>query len=134
VVIISRHAQYSLGDFKAAADAFERGIRVEPTNAGLKSSLASAKAKLPAEGDATARSAPTANADAGAGLGGLADMMRNMGGGGGGMPDLSSLMSNPAIMSMAQQMTQNGGLDRLMRDPSVANMVSAPSLNSKCFQ
>lgn len=46
------------------------------------------------------------------------------------MPDLASLMGNPAIMSMAQQMAQGGGLDRLMGDPAVANMVGMRYLNS----
>ena len=46
------------------------------------------------------------------------------GAGAGGMPDLASLMSNPAMMQMAQQMMANGGLERLMSNPAVANMVS----------
>lgn len=59
----------------------------------------------------------------------MAEMMRGMGGGGGGgggggMPDIASLMSNPALMGMAQQMMANGGLENLMRNPNVANMVS----------
>lgn len=66
-----------------------------------------------------------------AGMAGMADMLRNMGmgggaggaGGAGGMPDLAGLMNNPMMMQMAQQMMQNGGLERLMQNPSVANMV-----------
>lgn len=70
-----------------------------------------------------------AGAGAGAGAGGMADMLRNMGmGGGGGMPDLAGMLNNPAMMQMAQQMMQNGGLDRLMSNPSVANMVSPISV------
>lgn len=60
-------------------------------------------------------------------LGGMADMLRGMGGGaggaGGGMPDLASLMNNPMMMQMAQQMMANGGVERLMQNPAVANMV-----------
>ena len=75
--------------------------------------------------------ASAAGAGAGAGgLGGMADMLRNMGMGGGGggagaggMPDLSSFLNNPAMMQMAQQMMQNGGMERLMQNPAVANMV-----------
>jgi small glutamine-rich tetratricopeptide repeat-containing protein alpha len=58
---------------------------------------------------------------------GMADMLRNMGGAG-GMPDIASLMNNPMMMQMAQQMMANGGLDNLMQNPSVANMVRYPSL------
>jgi len=97
----------------------------------LKSSLASAKAKINAESEVSPRGTPagvddpSAGVGAGGGMGGLADMLKNIGGGGGGggMPDLTSLMSNPAIKSMAQQMAQNGGLGRLMQDPAVADMV-----------
>lgn len=60
-------------------------------------------------------------------MGGMADMLRNMGGGGGGggggMPDLASLMGNPQIMTMAQQLAANGGLERLMQNPALADMV-----------
>ena len=53
-------------------------------------------------------------------------MLRNMGGAGGagGMPDLASFMNNPQMMAMAQQMAANGGLDSLLSNPAVANMVS----------
>jgi small glutamine-rich tetratricopeptide repeat-containing protein alpha len=76
------------------------------------------------------------------GMGGLAETLRNMGGGGaGGTPDLASMMNNPAMMQMAQQMMANGGLERLMSNPAVANMVSCiksmpmelPYSSSLCF-
>ena len=81
--------------------------------------------------------ADIAGAGAGAGgapnMGGMADMLRNMGmgggggagggAGGGGMPDLASLMNNPMMMQMAQQMMSNGGLERMMQNPNIANMV-----------
>lgn len=69
----------------------------------------------------TARSAP--GADGVPDLASMASMLGGMGGGGGGMPDLASMMNNPAIMQMAQNLMQNGGMDRLMSNPAVANMV-----------
>jgi len=33
-------------------------------------------------------------------------------------------MNNPQFMTLAQQMMANGGLDQLMQNPSVANMLS----------
>jgi len=84
--------------------------------------------------DATSPSGASSNPRTGpgaGGMGGLADTLRNMGGAGagagagaGGMPDLAGLMNNPAMMQMAQQMMANGGLERLMSNPAVANMVS----------
>ncbi|TFY71125.1 hypothetical protein EVG20_g1880 [Dentipellis fragilis] len=125
------HAQYSISDYKAAAAAFRRGLELDPTNSGLKSGLQNAEARIdaePSESSPVPRSPPAAGGAPGAG--GLADMMRNLGGlggpggpGGGGMPDIASLMNNPQMMQMAQQMMANGGLEGLMNNPAVANMV-----------
>ncbi|KAF4623816.1 hypothetical protein D9613_001696 [Agrocybe pediades] len=125
------HAQYSLGDFKAAASAFERGLQLDPSNASLKSGLQNARLRIPSDSEAPAAAATPADTrsapGAGAGLdgmGGMADMLRNLGGGGGGMPDLASMMNNPQLMTMAQQMAQNGGLANLMRNPAISNMMN----------
>lgn len=54
----------------------------------------------------------------------MANLMGGMGGGGGGgMPDIASLMNNPRMMEMAQQMMANGGLEQLMQNPAIRNMV-----------
>lgn len=119
-----------MGDYTAAAAAFRRGLELDPTNNGLKSGLQNSEARIDSPtSDSPAPRATSPDAGAG-GLGGMADMLRNLGGGGGapggaggGMPDLASLMNNPMMMQMAQQMMANGGMDRLMSNPSVANMV-----------
>ena len=135
-ISLCRHAHYCLSDFKAAAAAFRRGLEIDPSNASLKTGLQNAEARIGPEDSLddvpsldSAASAAGAGAGAG-GLGGMADMLRNMGMGGGGggagaggMPDLSSFLNNPAMMQMAQQMMQNGGMERLMQNPAVANMV-----------
>ncbi|KAF8213537.1 hypothetical protein K438DRAFT_1956915 [Mycena galopus ATCC 62051] len=126
------HAQYSLTDFRASADAFERGLKLDPNNAGLKSGLENSKARIvpddeeelpPLTSDggspASARGAPGMP-----GMGGMADMLAGMGGGAGGMPDIASLMQNPQMMAMAQQMMANGGLANLMQNPAVSNMMN----------
>ena len=60
-------------------------------------------------------------------LGGMADMLRGVGGGGpegeGGGGGIAGLLNNPMMMQMAQQMMANGGLERMMQNPTVANMV-----------
>ncbi|KAF9015046.1 hypothetical protein BDQ17DRAFT_1320035 [Cyathus striatus] len=120
------HAQYSLGDFSAAANAFERGLKLDPSNAGLKSGLTNANARIVAEDTSGSSDSPTTATNAGAGLGGMADMLRNMpgmGGAGGGMPDIGSIMNNPQMMAMAQQMMSNGGISNLMQNPAVSNMM-----------
>ena len=116
----------------------------------MKTGLQNAEARIASDGDtAPPRDTSSSNSPprAGAGAGGLADAMRNLGGAGGmpdlaglmnnlpgagagtgagagGMPDLAGMMNNPAMMQMAQQMMANGGLERLMSNPAVANMVS----------
>lgn len=66
----------------------------------------------------------------------MAEMLQGMGGGapGGDGPGggLGGLLNNPMMMQMAQQMMANGGLERLMQNPSVANMVSHSS-SGCCF-
>ncbi len=67
-------------------------------------------------------------------LAGLANMFGGGGGGGGGaggMPDLASIMSNPMLMQMAQNMMANGGMEELMRNPALQNMVRV-RLGTRC--
>lgn len=89
----------------------------------MKSGLQNAQARLTADEDTTPVAPPPPAAGAGPNLGSMADMLRGMGGAGGGMPDIASMMNNPQLMAMAQQMAANGGLASLMQNPAVANMV-----------
>ncbi|KAN0124954.1 hypothetical protein V8E52_001506 [Russula decolorans] len=124
------HARYSIGDYAAAGDAYRRGLELEPNNAAMQDGLRNSEAQ-PTD---AARDMATPSAAPAGGLGGLADTLRNLGGGGaggagdaggaGGMPDLASMMNNPAMMQMAQQMMANGGLERVMSNPTVANMMN----------
>jgi len=133
------HAHYCSNDFKAAADAFQQGLNIDPSNANLKTGLQSAQSRLPKEAKDTLDDdenddnahidSEGAGTGAGAGLGGMADMLRNMGvgaggAGGGGMPDLASMMNNPMMMQMAQQLMANGGMESLMGNPAVQNMMN----------
>lgn len=118
-----------MNNYQAATDAFGRGVELDPSNANLKAGLEMAKARIPKEeddatSDSDIASESTRAADApatGAGAGGL-----------GGMPDLAGLLNNPMMMQMAQQMMQNGGLENLMSNPAVANMVRTRALQSFC--
>lgn len=129
---IHRHAHYCLADYSAAASAFEKGLKLDPNNANLKSGFDNAKARMvdddddgppPLEDPEPTSSAATAGARGMPDLASMASMFGGGGGGGGGMPDLSSMMNNPAMMQMAQQMAANGGLEKLMSNPAVMNMV-----------
>lgn len=133
-MVSASHAHYSLGDYKEASVSFKRGLDIEPGNASLSSALTNAEVRLkesePQSDDISTPSTQPGPGPGGMDFGGITDMLRGMsgggpgeGGGGGGMPDLSGLMNNPMMRQMAQQMMANGGLERLMQNPSVANMV-----------
>ncbi len=109
---MSRHAQFSQGNYEPAIDAYEAGIKLDPSNGNMKAALATAKTRWAEESSSGADSVADREPSAGAGGGGggmpdlsaLAGMMGGMGrggaGGGGGMPDLASMMQNPQMMAM----------------------------------
>ncbi|GAA5940280.1 hypothetical protein JCM10213_008387 [Rhodosporidiobolus nylandii] len=121
------HALFSIGEYEEAVDAYEKGLELDPTNATMKSSLNTARSRLPASSSTPAaeegsveRNAPAAGAGAG-GAGGIPGFP----GMGAGMPGLADMMNNPAIMNMAQQMMQNGGLEQIMNNPMMQQMMNA---------
>ncbi|KAG9321327.1 hypothetical protein KVV02_006244 [Mortierella alpina] len=120
------HAYFSVGKYKEAVTAYEKGLTLEPNNATMKSSLATARTKArDNEVAPSARGGAGAGPGAGAGAGGLPPGFPDLsalGGGAGGMPDLAGLMSNPALMNMAQQMMQSGALNSLMSNPAMQQM------------
>jgi small glutamine-rich tetratricopeptide repeat-containing protein alpha len=120
----SSHAQYTLGDYSAAASAFRQGLELDPTNVNLKSGLANSEERISTDDgppplvpdDQTPPSQSSASPpSAGTGFGGMADMLRGMSGGAGGAgaPDIMAMMQNPQLMAMAQNMMGNGGLENL---------------------
>ena len=101
------HALFSSGRYAESVEAYEKGLALDPANQSMKNSLATAKSRVPTaeddeyDADEDAITADAPRAGGGAGIPGL---------GAGGMPDLSSLLNNPQMMAMAQQMMGNGGL------------------------
>ena len=65
-------------------------------------------------------------APSGSGMPDLASLLGSLGGAGsgrgGGGPDLNALLSNPALMNMAQQMASSGALDGIMNNPRMREM------------
>lgn len=91
------HALFASGRFAEAAEAYEKGVEVDPSNKLMKSGLDASRAKM-SDGakDSLTQSRADPLAGAGAGTG--------AGAGAGGMPDMASLMNNPMVSQMAQQM------------------------------
>jgi small glutamine-rich tetratricopeptide repeat-containing protein alpha len=122
------YARASLDQYESAVEAYEKALALEPTSATIQKALASVRSKLPNQahrtpapsgGSRTAPEAPGGMPD----LSALQGMMAGMAGGeNGGMPNLGSIMSNPAFMSMAQNMMQDPNMmamaQNMMRDPN----------------
>jgi small glutamine-rich tetratricopeptide repeat-containing protein alpha len=97
-------ARFFLGQYQESIAAYERALHLEPSNKSHADSLKQAKQKLEEQ---TKRSsvAPPAQASPSGGMPDLGALASMMGGGGGG--GMASLLQNPAMMQMAQQMMQN---------------------------
>jgi len=106
------HAQYCLGKFEEAVKSYEKVLELDPNNASIKQSLELAKSKVASTEN------NTRDSDAGSSSGGMPGGMPNL-----GNLDFASLMNNPAIMNMAQEMMKNPeALNNLMNNPAIANM------------
>jgi len=102
------HAHFSLGKYQDAINAYEKGLELDPSNATLSSSIDAARAKLNSASLERSSSPPSSGFPGGAG----------------GMPDLGSLLNNPAMMSMAQQMMQSGAFNDLMQNPEMLSSMA----------
>ncbi|KAJ1675305.1 Small glutamine-rich tetratricopeptide repeat-containing protein 2 [Spiromyces aspiralis] len=102
------HAHYGLENYQAAIDAYSKGLELEPTNVNLQSSLNAAKTKLTeSTSSVNTRETPTPGNATSSPLGGM---------------DFASMLNNPAIMNMARNMMNSGGIDTLMKNPAIAKM------------
>ncbi|THY28973.1 tetratricopeptide [Aureobasidium pullulans] len=115
-------ARFALGDAQGSMEAYKAGIDAEGNGGSdaMKRGYETAKRRVEEEGGLTEESSRGAP---GGGAGGMPDLSAlagmfggggagGAGGQGGGMPDFASLMQNP----MMQQMAQN-----LMKDPNMMN-------------
>ncbi|KAI5897599.1 TPR-like protein [Schizophyllum commune H4-8] len=126
----------AVGDAEMAISVDPKFIKLDPSNASLKSGLQNAKARIAEEPAASTSAVPEAGGSGGMpDLSSMANMMRGMGGGGGGagagpdaggapgMPDIAAMMQNPQMRKMAEDMMKNGTLQQLMSNPAIMNMV-----------
>lgn len=131
-------AEYKLNRFDAAVKAYQKALQLEPGNERILSDLKLAEEKLKNTESASPAAAAAAAATAGGGgsgasqaratpggaggippgLAGLAASLGGGVGGAGGMPDLGSMLQNPALMQMAMQMMNNPNIMSMLSDPS----------------
>jgi small glutamine-rich tetratricopeptide repeat-containing protein alpha len=124
-------AKFALGDAKGAMEAYKQGMDNEANGGSeaMKKGYETARKRVEEEENADAdEDSPATRGAGGAGggmpdLGGLASMLGGGGGGAGGMPDLGSLMQNPMMRQMAQNLMSNpDSLNSLLNNPQLANM------------
>ncbi|KAJ5494509.1 hypothetical protein N7463_010596 [Penicillium fimorum] len=130
-------ARFDMGDYHAAKEAYEKGIEAEGNGGSeaMKRGLETSTRKLEETSQANEPpseeldTAPGASRGGGGGmpdLSSLAGMLGGGGGGAGGMPDLGSLMSNPMFSSMAQNLMSNPDmLGNLMSNPRLRQMAES---------
>lgn len=109
------HGYFSSCQYEKAVEAYEKGLELEPENTTIRNSLATAKSKAKSSSGSAGNSSAASNTPRGP--------MPGMGGAG-GMPDLASLMNNPMMAQMAQSLMANGGLERMMQNPMVQQMMN----------
>ncbi|KAJ3304288.1 hypothetical protein HDV03_002903 [Kappamyces sp. JEL0829] len=105
------HAEFCLGNYENAVDAYTLGLEKEPNNASIKQSLAAAKSKV----QSSSVSAPGASRGAGGAPGGMPNLA--------GM-DFAAMMRDPNIMNMAQSMMSNPAMANMLNNPALAQMMS----------
>lgn len=123
------HALFSLGKYQDAAEAYQKGVELDPSSKVMQAGLETAKKQLsdssndagaspgtPTSRESGAEAGAQANANPLAGLAGLGGL------GGGGSDRLSDMMNNPQMQQMAANMMQNGSLQQLMSNPAVRSM------------
>ncbi|PVV01639.1 hypothetical protein BB560_003933 [Smittium megazygosporum] len=108
------HAHYGLENFEEALKAYEEALNLDPSNLSTKSYIDSIKQKI------GSNPSPASGASRGSG----------------GLPDMSSLLSNPAFASMAQNLMSSGAMDQILGNPEISKMAQdfrssgqMPSLN-----
>ncbi|OMH80630.1 Small glutamine-rich tetratricopeptide repeat-containing protein 2 [Zancudomyces culisetae] len=96
------HAHFGQLNYEKALEAYNKAKAMDPSNRLIDGYIRTCEDKLQVS---ESRSA------AGAGSGGM-----------GGMPDLSSLLNNPALASMAKNMMGSGALDELSKNPEMSKL------------
>ncbi|RKF54301.1 Small glutamine-rich tetratricopeptide repeat-containing protein 2 [Golovinomyces cichoracearum] len=125
-------ARFALGDPNGSKEAYQKGIEYEGNGGSdsMKKGYETASKRV-AELEASDNNLSKSETDrsaTGAGQGGMPDFssLAGMfgGGSGGGMPDLSSIMNNPMLANMAQNLMSNpDSLKNLMSNPRVADLI-----------
>jgi len=138
-------AFFSLGKYHEAVHAYEKAKQLDPENETISQSLEIAKKKDAEQGDShgghghshggSGHGHSHGGAGAGAGAGGMPDFssmmsnpaIQNMMSSfqqGGAPPNMSDILSNPDMINAASQMMNNPQMSNLFNNPAIMNMAS----------
>lgn len=107
-------AQMALGEPEDAVISFQKALDLEPTDASIKASL---QAAIRASSHDSKLSATSGSEEAKA-----APLWNDPGAGG---FDFSSMLKNPQLMAMAQQMMQGDAMKDILKDPKASNVLES---------
>lgn len=110
-------AYLSLGEPEEAVTAFEKAAELEPRDATIKASLEQARRAASGDEGLEAAFGGSSGTPAPAAMSGMPPM------------DFASLLKDPNMMKMAQEMMNSGAMDKIMRDPSAQEMLKNMSKN-----
>ncbi len=117
-------SNFHLGRYEEAVLAYEKLVELEPTNKSHQEELRKAKKKLEKSSAPSSSSSSTAPD--------LSAMAGLMGGGGGGNAGLDAILKNPKMKNAFDKMGGMEGLSSLMKDPSMMamaqNMMKNPAM------
>lgn len=121
-------ARFAKGDARGAMEAYQAGIDAEGNGGSeiMRRGYETAKKRVEEE-DAVAppkEAERSGSPKAAGGMPDLASLAGMFGGQGGGMPDLGSMLKNPMISQMAQNLMSNPGMmGELMNNPKLKEMM-----------
>jgi len=131
-------AHFSLSQFRQSVAAYKRAAELEPDNDTIQKSLVIAEKKLAEKGDSVAEHT-CAHGHSHEGHGhsheghNHSHHPHSHGGapGGGGMPDLSGLLQNPAIQNMMSSFQNQMGQNSSGGPPNISEMMNDPRLHEQ---
>ncbi|KAG5439663.1 hypothetical protein PCK2_000797 [Pneumocystis canis] len=117
------HAYYVLGKYKEALGVYEKGLKVDPSSEIMKRGYELVKKNLN-EKSCTSTQEKNDGSESSSKISDPSSLSETHGGIS-GMPDIASMMNNPAFMSMAQNLMSSGALNDLLSNPRVAQMAQS---------
>ncbi|EMR08278.1 hypothetical protein PNEG_03443 [Pneumocystis murina B123] len=113
------HAYFSMGEYKEALNVYLKGLKVDPNSEVMKRGYELVKKNLTEHNDSAPiqeKNLKSEDISKTSNLNSSSETPRV------GIPDFTSMMNNPAFMSVAQNLMSSGALNNLLNNPHVARL------------